>query len=103
MNVTYSETADALYFRLKPNVSPTHGEEIDSGTIVDLDDNGEVVGIEVLSPARDWPLEEIAERFPLSMSDHLLLRTYHGRNENTPFLHLPRQSSRRVLASSGSR
>jgi uncharacterized protein YuzE len=103
MNVTYSETADALYIRLKPGVAPTHGEEIDPGTIVDLDDNGEVVGIEVLSPARDWPLEEIAERFPLSMLDHLLLQTYHGRTESSPFAHLPRRPGRSVAASAGSR
>jgi uncharacterized protein YuzE len=102
VNVTYSETADALYFRLTDGAA-THAEEIDPGAIVDLDENDEVVGIEVLSPARDWPLDEIAERFPLSMPDHLLLRTYHGRSENKPFPHLPRRTSRRALASSGSR
>ena len=103
MNVTYSETADALYFRLKEGVAPTHGEEIDFGIIVDLDDSGEVVGIEVLGPARDWPLDEIAERFQLGMADHLFLAAYHGRQQNRPFAYLPRGSTRRVTTSSGSR
>lgn len=78
MILKYTDSADALYIYLKPGVKTTRGEEIDNGTIVDLDDQGDVVGIEVLSPARDWPLEEIAERFPLDMADLLQLRTLWG-------------------------
>lgn len=63
MILRYSDTADALYIYLQPGVTPTRGEEIDSATIVDLDESGAVVGIEVLNPAREWPLEVIAERY----------------------------------------
>jgi uncharacterized protein YuzE len=82
----YSETADALYIYLRPGVSPTRGEEIDQATIVDLDDSGDVVGIEVLNPARDWPLETVADRYGLDMADHLALRALFDRGpESRPF------------------
>jgi len=82
MRLQYSETADALYIYLQEGVKPATGEEIDNGTLVDLDESGQVVGIEVLNPARDWPLNEIAERFSLPLDDALALRALfpqHGR------------------------
>jgi uncharacterized protein YuzE len=74
MRLKYSQTGDALYIYLIDGGRPVKGEEIDNGTLVDLDDEGRVVGIEVLNPARNWPLEEIAERFALDMDDVLALR-----------------------------
>ena len=44
MILKYTDSADALYIYLKPGVKATRGEEIDNGTIVDLDDQGDVVG-----------------------------------------------------------
>ncbi len=101
MILKYSDTADALYIYLKPGVSPTHGEEIDHGTIVDLDDSGAVVGIEVLNPARDWPLETIAERYGLDMADHLQLRTLWDRQGNKPFPYVRGTGNRTTPASVG--
>jgi len=98
MILTYSDTADALYINLKPEAVPTQGEEIDSATLVDLDDAGELVGIEVLHPAREWPLDAIADRFFIPMEELLQLRTLWNRSENAPFPFI-RTNGRRTLAS----
>jgi uncharacterized protein YuzE len=100
MILRYSDTADALYIYLKPGVEPVRGEEIDSATIVDLDDLGNVVGIEVLSPARDWPLQTVAERYGLELSDHLQLRMLWDRQQNKPLPYL-RNKGRKTLAAAG--
>jgi uncharacterized protein YuzE len=101
MILKYSQTANALYIYLKPDVRPTRGEEIDPGTIVDLDETGAIVGIEVLNPARNWPLEEIADRFPLEMNEHLQLMTLWDRNMSRPFPYVPTPQA--VASSAASR
>ena len=73
MRLKYDQSANALYIYLQEGVTPAGGAEIDAGTIVDLDDSGRVVGIELLNPARPWPLDEIAERFEIDMADVLAL------------------------------
>jgi uncharacterized protein YuzE len=85
MRLKYDEEANALYVYILDDVKPTHGEQIDAGTIVDLDDDGRVVGIEILNPARPWPVDEIAERFDLGMAETLLLRSISRENEPFPF------------------
>lgn len=74
MRLKYSRTGDALYIYLSEG-RPAGGHEIDNGTLVDVDEQGEIVGIEVINPAREWPLDEIAERFPMAMDDLLALKT----------------------------
>lgn len=54
--------ADALYLQLaKGRVHRTI--ELDEGTLVDVDMTGSPLGIEVLNPARDWPLQAFVDRF----------------------------------------
>lgn len=67
--------ADALYITLtdEPVANTT---EVDSGTLVDLDAAGRVVGIEVIRPNRPWPLDEILARFDLTASQKRELRAY---------------------------
>jgi uncharacterized protein YuzE len=74
MRLEYSQTADALYIVLVDVERVDRTVEIDNGTMVDLLDDGTVAGIEVLSPARQWPLDEIIERFALEADDVLMLR-----------------------------
>src|SRR5262249_13804783 len=50
--------------------------QIHNGTLVDLDPAGNVVGIEVIQPARTWPLDEILARFDVSDGDAQELRAY---------------------------
>jgi uncharacterized protein YuzE len=67
--------AKALYIELADReVSRT--EQIDPGTMVDLDENGQVIGIEVIHPDRPWPLDEILERFDIAPGDARELRAY---------------------------
>lgn len=62
MRISYDQTVDAVYVELSAS-EVARTVEIDPGTMVDLDRFGALVGIEVLSPARPWPLEAILERF----------------------------------------
>lgn len=47
---------------------------IDQGTLVDLDRFGRVVAIEIIRPARPWPLEEILSRFDVDEEVSSVLR-----------------------------
>jgi uncharacterized protein YuzE len=75
MRLEYSQTADALYVVLHDVERVHRTVEVDNGTMVDLLEDGTVAGIEVLHPARHWPLDEIIEQFELEADDALALRT----------------------------
>jgi uncharacterized protein YuzE len=75
---SYDLDADALYIKLT-NRKVARTAEIDEGTLVNLDLDGGIVGIEVLQPARAWPLEEILARFSVSEDDSEQLRAYFSR------------------------
>lgn len=70
----YDAAADALYIKLS-DAAITTTEVIDDGTNVDLERHGDVVGIEVLNPARPWPLHWILGRFDISNEDAVMLMT----------------------------
>ncbi|MDE0374666.1 MAG: DUF2283 domain-containing protein [bacterium] len=77
MIFSYDNDADALYIEIKD--SPVAGtRQFDEGTMVDLDASGEVVGIEILQPARDWPLEEIKASFGLGEDNTAILESMWG-------------------------
>lgn len=46
--IEYDKTADALYLRLQKNKKVARTREIEDGLVVDLDNRGKVIGIEVL-------------------------------------------------------
>lgn len=72
---TFDLDANALYVRLSDQpVART--VQIDEGTLVDLDDKGAVVGIEVIQPQRTWPLGEILRRFQIPADQANELRAY---------------------------
>jgi uncharacterized protein YuzE len=77
MKVTYDQRADALYIELKDD-SVTDTVRIDRGTLVDLDAQGNLIGVELIRPARPWPLAKILNRFPADPTSarilHLLER-----------------------------
>lgn len=53
--ITYDSDADALYIHLKEPASyhKAHTKDISDDVVVDTNDNGEVTGIEILSPSED--------------------------------------------------
>lgn len=75
---SYDLDADALYIKLTSR-KVVRTAEIDEGTLVDVDADGGIVGIEVLQPARAWPLEDVLERFHASEDDSEQLRAYFSR------------------------
>lgn len=74
MNLIYDHEADAVAIKLADGIVD-RTVEVDSGTLVDVDASGRVLSIEVIHPARRWPLGEVIERFPIAPSDAAML---HG-------------------------
>lgn len=80
MMFSYDYDADALYIEIAD--SPVaNTRQLDEGTMVDLDAYGEIVGIEVLQPARDLPLEEIKHSFRLGQDNIAILESLWGTAE----------------------
>jgi uncharacterized protein YuzE len=67
MKVEYDQQADALYIELNGAAEVARTVEIDPGTLVDVDADGKLLGVEVIRPARPWPLDEVLSQFP---ADH---------------------------------
>lgn len=59
MKVTYDPEADALYvcFQKEPAVAETH--EINDEIFVDVDEQGHIVGLELLSASKQVPRSEL--------------------------------------------
>jgi uncharacterized protein YuzE len=72
---SYDLDANALYITMTER-SIVRTAEIDSGTLVDLDADGAVVGIEVITPDRCWPVEDVLTKFRVSPDDAAQLRAY---------------------------
>jgi uncharacterized protein YuzE len=84
MRPEYDSEADALYVYAAAHPRlvfvPAGGRwpaaktvEIDDGTFCDADTEGGLIGIELPSPRRPWPVEEIARRWDLSDHDRASL------------------------------
>lgn len=88
MRAQYDWDADCLYIQLTDEpVSRT--ETLDAGTLVDLDRRGQLRGIEVIRPARPWPLEKIINRYPLSEQDARILRQLPSPGQGERYLYGP--------------
>lgn len=74
LSTEYDREADALYLRLRAGMA-CRTQEVDPGTLVDLDEHGELLGIEVIRPSRAWPLEEVLSRYHVAADDALMLRS----------------------------
>lgn len=72
---SYDIDADALYIELRKN-AVARTVQIDSGTLVDVDAAGHVLGIEVVHPQRSWPLRAIIDRFGVTADDARELNIY---------------------------
>ena len=61
MKVHFDEKADAVYIRLDKNKKIMESQEVERGVILDFDDKGNVVGIEILGVKKHIPLEQLKE------------------------------------------
>jgi uncharacterized protein YuzE len=73
MKVTYDQQADALYIELD-DAQVADTVHIDRGTLVDLNAQGQLIGVELIRPARPWPLATILNRFPTDPTSARILR-----------------------------
>ena len=73
MYLCYDLEANALYVGLASEGSVARTHTIDQGTMVDVDTQGTVVGIEVINPHREWPINQIKRRFKLPADQSRLL------------------------------
>lgn len=85
MKFEYDEQANALSIVIHEGCAVERTEEIDAGTLVDLDRRGRPIAIEVLRPSRAWPLPEIAARFQIEESTLAMLRSLWQSNQRYPF------------------
>ena len=81
MQFEYDQESDALYIRLVEDAMVARTEQIDAGTLVDVNEGGAAVGIEIIRPARPIPVNEIADRFPLIGDEIRVLRSLWAGND----------------------
>ena len=81
----YDRETDVLYVRFHEGGLVARTEEIDSGTLVDVDESGLPVGIEILRPARPIRVDEIAHRFSISADDIRVLNSLWAENAVFPY------------------
>lgn len=72
MRLSYDIDADALAISIEAGVTD-RTIEIDSGMMVDVDVDGHVLTIEIIRPARPWPLTELFERFHFRPEDRAVI------------------------------
>ena len=58
MRIHYSQEADALYIRLK-ETRIKNSDEIAEGIIMDYDEDGKIIGIEILSASQKADVQDI--------------------------------------------
>jgi uncharacterized protein YuzE len=58
MKIEYSREADALYVYFKEDFV-AKSREIEDGIVIDFDDKGQIIGIEVLDAAQRFSLADI--------------------------------------------
>ena len=58
MKIEYDSEADALYVKFR-RVRPDENMDIEEGVTVDLDNEGHIIGVEVLDAVRRFGLESL--------------------------------------------
>jgi uncharacterized protein YuzE len=85
VKIAYDKIADALDITLVEDGFSVRTEQLDDGTLVDLDEQGRLVAIEVIRPARRWPLAEILERYEVAGDDAEVLESLWAEPKTYPF------------------
>jgi uncharacterized protein YuzE len=92
MRLRYDLNIGALYVGLADR--PTaRTREIDDNTFIDLDEDGDVVGIEVISIAHPWALDDILREYSIPPDEVAQLRAYFQRDDmGTPAVSMDRNA-----------
>lgn len=96
MRLKYDLTVGALYIGLSDQ-AVAHTRDIDDNTFVDLDEAGDVVGIEVISIAHPWALVEVLRDYNIPAAEVAQLRAYFqpstlGTMQEAPALSMDRNA-----------
>jgi len=75
MRLKYDMSVGALYIRLT-DAPVARTREVDDNTMVDLDAAGEVIGIEVVSIAHPWPVDEVLRSCAIPAGEEAQIRAY---------------------------
>ena len=71
MKIEYDKEVDALYIRIQEK-KVTHTKEIEEGINLDVDDDGKVIGLEIIGATERYSLEDI---FNISTENLILTET----------------------------
>ena len=58
MKITYDRTVDALYIQLR-DVKPSHGVDFEKEVTIDVDEQGHIVGLELLDASERLGKEQL--------------------------------------------
>lgn len=81
VELSYDLDADAMYLHVSSEMVQ-RTVEVDSGTMVDVAADGSIVGIEIVTPARDWPIDRLLAEFEISDEATALLRSLYRNASN---------------------
>jgi uncharacterized protein YuzE len=74
VRLAYDATVNAVYIDLADRSGKVaRTVALDDGTNVDLDAAGDLLGIEVIGPDRNWPLPAILRQYEVSDQDAAML------------------------------
>lgn len=61
MKIYFDEESDAVFIRLNESKEITDSCEVEKGVVLDFDNKGEVIGIEILNVKQRIPLDQLKE------------------------------------------
>lgn len=62
MIISYDSVADAVYIKIAPEAIVARTVEFESETFIDLTDDGQLIGVEMLNPSQ-FVLKRLAKKF----------------------------------------
>ena len=71
MKIEYDKEVDALYIRIQEK-KVSHTKEIEEGINLDIDEDGKIIGLEIIGATERYSLEDI---FNLSTENLILTNT----------------------------
>lgn len=74
MKIEYDKEVDALYIRIQEK-KVSHTREIEEGVNLDIDEEGKIIGLEIIGVTERYKLEDI---FNLSTENLILEETTQG-------------------------